>query len=209
MAYLSLFPLNLVAYPGEALNLHIFEPRYRQLANECIDQHTTFGIPAFVDNRLPGYGTEMEVLELVKRYDDGKMDIRLRGLRVFRIVDFDNPVPGKLYAGGTVHRYPEPPDAPEVAPELENLIRQLYGLLKSTVSFNKEKPQPYSYQIAHGVGLPIEGEYELLTIEFEFERQNFLIDHLKKVIPIIENMEQTKDRIRMNGHFKEFGPLNL
>ena len=61
MNFLPLFPLNLIVFPHEDLNLHIFEPRYRQLINECLDEKKTFGIPAFVNNKLLGYGTEVEV----------------------------------------------------------------------------------------------------------------------------------------------------
>ncbi|HRI59801.1 MAG TPA: LON peptidase substrate-binding domain-containing protein [Saprospiraceae bacterium] len=209
MSYLPLFPLNMVAYPGEKLNLHIFEPRYRQLIGECLEQKTTFGMPAYVNNSLPGYGTEMHVSELVTRYDDGRLDIRVRGLRVFRLLDFENPAPGKLYACGDAHFYPKPEKAPPVLPQLIELVEKLYHLFKTGSPFNLDSPQPFSYQIAHGVGLPLEGEYELLTLETEQERQEFLIEHLSEVLPVVENMERTKERIRMNGDFREFGELNL
>jgi Lon protease-like protein len=45
--FLPLFPLNLVAFPLEDLNLHIFEQRYRDLINECLDEGKTFGVPVF------------------------------------------------------------------------------------------------------------------------------------------------------------------
>ncbi|MEO1628994.1 MAG: LON peptidase substrate-binding domain-containing protein, partial [Bacteroidota bacterium] len=45
-----LFPLKLVVYPGEQLNLHIFEPRYKQLIRECEQNKVTFGIPAFIND---------------------------------------------------------------------------------------------------------------------------------------------------------------
>jgi len=209
MSYLPLFPLNLVAYPGEKLNLHIFEPRYRQLVTECLEQKTTFGIPAYVNNSLPGYGTEMQVTELVTQYDDGRMDIRTQGLRVFRLLDFENPAPGKLYASGEAHFYPKPDQAPPLLPQLVDLVEKLYALFKTEPPFNADSSQPYSYQIAHGVGLALEGEYELLTLESELERQEFLRDHLQEVLPIVENMERTKERIRMNGDFREFGSPKL
>lgn len=209
MPYLPLFPLNLVAFPGERINLHIFEPRYRQLIGECLAGRTTFGIPTYLNNSLPGYGTEMEVSELVNRYDDGRLDVRTRGLRVFRLLDFENPAPGKLYAHGDAHFYERPEKAPPVLPDLIILVEKLYAIFKTEVKFSSSFSQPYSYQIAHGVGLPLEGEYELLTLETEAERQEFLLEHLEQVLPVVENMEQTKARIRMNGDFREFGELNL
>ncbi len=209
MPYLPLFPLNLVVYPGEKLNLHIFEPRYRQLVNDCVEQEMTFGIPSYVNNALPGYGTEMEVTRVVTRYEDGRMDIQTRGLRVFHILEFENPAPGRLYARGDVE-YSEPPvPTLTVLPELVESVQKLYKLFKTEQHFNPDAPQPYSYQIAHGVGLPLEGEYELLTLEGEVERQEFLLEHLQEVLPVVENIERTKARIQMNGDFRQFGQLNF
>ncbi|MEZ0541803.1 LON peptidase substrate-binding domain-containing protein [Fibrella arboris] len=208
---LPLFPLSLVVYPGEDLNLHIFEPRYRQLVDECIDDEKTFGIPAYIDNKLPGYGTEVHVTTLHKRYEDGRMDVKTKGLRIFRLVDFQNPVPDKLYAGGRVQLLePEAVDAPGtyLTPLLDRLGR-LYDLLQIETDYDPAKSPLFSYRIAHKVGLSIEQEYELLTIETENERQQLLIRHLDKVIPVVADMERTKDRIKMNGHFKNLDPLNF
>lgn len=205
MSYLPLFPLNLVAFPGEKLNLHIFEPRYRQLINECIEQSSTFGVPTFLNNSLPGYGTEMQVTELVTRYEDGRMDVRTKGVRVFRLLDFENPAPGKLYAHGDAFFYPEPVSSSLVLPQLVDLVEKLYAIFKTTPPFDTSSSQLFSYQIGHGVGLPLEGEYELLTLENEMERQEFLRDHLREVLPVVENMERTKERIQMNGDFRQFG----
>ena len=59
--FLPLFPLKLVAFPGEQLNLHIFEPRYKQLFRECEENQITFGIPAFIDNKIMDIGTELKL----------------------------------------------------------------------------------------------------------------------------------------------------
>lgn len=208
---IPLFPLSLVVYPGEDLNLHIFEPRYRQLVSECIDEEKTFGIPAFIDNKLPGYGTEVHVTTLHKRYDDGRMDVKTKGLRIFRLVDFQNPVPDKLYAGGRIQLLePEAITTPGtyLAPLLDRLGR-LYDLLQIETDYDPDKSPLFSYRIAHKVGLSVEQEYELLTTETEAERQQFLIRHLDKVIPVVADMERTKDRIKMNGHFKNLDPLSF
>lgn len=204
---LPLFPLNLVAFPGEKVNLHIFEPRYRQLVNECVESGSTFGIPTFLDEKLPGYGTEMQIMEVAHRYEDGRMDIRTRGYRIFRLLDYENPAPGKLYAHGQPHFYPEPDAAPPIIAELLQMVGQLYKLLDAPMKFDPDLPQPFSYQIGHAVGLSLETEYELLTMQQETERQLFILSHLREILPVIENMERTKKRISMNGHFREYGTL--
>lgn len=198
----------MVVYPGEELNLHIFEPRYRQLIDECLEESQPFGIPAFINDALPGYGTEMQILTLHKRYDDGRMDIKTLGLGVFSLDTFENPMAGKLYAGGQV-RIVEPGNSD--APMLKTLLvrlEKLYDLLQIETDFDALLPN-LSYRIAHKVGLSIEQEYELLTIDAEADRQQFLIQHLDNVIPVVSDMERTKQRIRMNGHFKNLDPLNF
>ncbi|MFN4147242.1 MAG: LON peptidase substrate-binding domain-containing protein [Runella sp.] len=206
--FLPLFPLNLVAYPTESLNLHIFEPRYKQLINECLETQRTFGIPVFINQKLPGYGTEMQIVSLAKRYEDGRMDIKTKGLRVFRILTFQNPVKDKLYAGGMVEFIEDSESAEGVISELLLQLERLYALLQTPADFNPHTV-PFSYHVAHKVGLSQEEEYHLLTLHSETERQRYLLRHLNKVIPVMTEMERTKERIKMNGHFKNLDPLNF
>ncbi|MGV3560004.1 LON peptidase substrate-binding domain-containing protein [Larkinella arboricola] len=206
--YLPLFPLNLVVYPHEELNLHIFEERYRQLISECLETGNTFGIPAFINNKLPGFGTEMRVLALHKRYDDGRMDIKTIGTRIFRIATFENPAPGKLYAGGLVEAVESEPEMGDDLDELVGKLTQLYRLLDVKSEIDRTTPL-LSFRVAHKIGLSVEDEYKLLTLEHENERQRFLIRHLDRVLPVVSEMERTKDRIKMNGHFKNLDPLKF
>lgn len=206
--FLPLFPLNLVVYPGEDLNLHIFEPRYRQLVNECLADERTFGIPTFIDNKLPGFGTEVHITTLHKRYDDGQMDIKTKGIGVFRLVNFENPVRGKLYAGGEIERIDLDDSFSAHADQLLEKLERLYNLLQIEADYDPVLPN-LSFRVAHKVGLSVEQEYELLAIDTESGRQLFLVSHLNNVIPVVAEMERTKQRIRMNGHFKNLDTLNF
>lgn len=209
MPFLPLFPLNLVVFPHEDLNLHIFEPRYRQLINECLEENKTFGVPSFINGKLRGYGTEVEIKQLSKRYGDGRMDIKTRGLRIFRIVDFQNPAKEKLYAGGDVIFVENEDLNEEFNPYLLSLVERLYQLLKIKVDYAKPEYMPFSYRIVHKIGITVAEEYELLTTPDERVRQEILIEHLERIIPVVTEVERTKERIAMNGHFKELDPLNF
>ena len=68
--FIPIFPLSIVVYPGELLNLHIFEPRYKQLVKECIEYKKPFGIPAVINDNISELGTMISVTELVKEYED-------------------------------------------------------------------------------------------------------------------------------------------
>ena len=85
--FIPIFPLGIVVYPGENVNLHIFEPRYKQLVKECHENKKPFGIPAVLDNKLQENGTLVNVIELSKMYDNGEMDIKTKGEKVFRMLE--------------------------------------------------------------------------------------------------------------------------
>src|SRR6476619_6222091 len=104
--FVPIFPLGIVVYPGEQLNLHIFEPRYKQLINECFAEKKLFGIPVVINNHLNEMGTLVEVEEITSRYDNGELDIRTRGIKVFRVLEVIKQVPDKLYSGAIVN-YPD------------------------------------------------------------------------------------------------------
>ena len=201
--FIPIFPLNLVVYPGEDLNLHIFEPRYKQLISECVAQKKHFGIPSVVKEKIADMGTLMEVREVVKVHDNGEMDIKTRGLNVFRILEAIPVVPDKLYGGAIVkHIVTEDDGDKELMRKVVRSIRQLQGLLHVEKSFTKPDEQLTSYDVAHHVGLSLEEEYELLGLEKELQRQEYLRRHLKKVIPVVMEMEGLKERVKLNGHFK-------
>lgn len=209
MNFIPLFPLNLVAYPHEKLNLHIFEERYRQLINECIDNKTTFGVPTYIDNQLKRFGTEMLISKVAKRYESGELDICTVGVRIFQIESFDNPVDGKLYAGGQVKFLQHEEISEIVDRELFEMVEEFYRHLQKRVDYSNVIPQPFSFRIAHKIGLSIEEEYELLKMPTEKQRQDFLKEHFKKILPIVSNLERTKEIIAMNGHFKNLDPLDF
>lgn len=201
--FIPIFPLGIVVYPGEKLNLHIFEPRYKQLIKECLADKKAFGIPAVINNKVQEHGSLVEVTELSKEYDNGEMDIKTTGLKVFRILELIKEVPDKLYSGAIVN-YPDNYTAgnPGVMRKIMADIRELHRLLKVSKDFKKQDDELTSYEVAHHIGLSLEEEYELLSLTDERQRQEYLKRHLQKVIPTVNGMEQLKEKIKLNGHFK-------
>lgn len=201
--FIPIFPLGIVVYPGENLNLHIFEPRYKQLITECHETQKPFGIPAVVDNRLQDYGTLVEIKEVSKMYDNGEMDIKTRGDKVFRILEVIKSVPDKLYSGAIVN-YPDNNEQGniELMRKVMQGIRQLHKLLNVAKDFQKPDEELKSYEVAHHVGLTLQEEYELLGLMNELQRQEYLKRHLTRVLPMVAEMEGLKEKIKQNGHFK-------
>src|ERR1700719_5071984 len=87
---ISLFPLNVVLLPGAILPLHIFEPRYRQMVRCCLEEECEFGVLLGLPKGIVRVGCSAEVTEVVKRYNDGRMDIITVGRSPFRITELVN-----------------------------------------------------------------------------------------------------------------------
>lgn len=201
--FIPIFPLGIVVYPGENLNLHIFEPRYKQLISECHTAKRPFGIPTVIDSRLQEYGSLVEISELTRVHENGEMDIKTKGIKIFCILEVIKEVPDKLYSGAIV-TYPDNYESgnPEVMRKVMSGIRELHQLLKVSKDFIKEDDKIKSYDVAHHIGLSLEEEYELLGLFDERQRQEYLKRHLIKAIPMLAGMEQLKKKIKLNGHFK-------
>jgi Lon protease-like protein len=208
--YLPLFPLNVVVFPGEKLNLHIFEPRYKQLIKDCLEQASSFGIPTYINNGVGLYGTELRILSVEKKYETGEMDIRTHGLKTFKIIKFDRQAPGKLYAGGKVEEVEDVDDEDIVTKlKIKELLQQLYEVLGISSLF-LDLPEDFkSFDIAHHLGLNTEQEYLLLQCESESTRQEMILQHLNNVMPILSETERLKERVKQNGHFKHLTPPNF
>jgi Lon protease-like protein len=208
--FIPIFPLSIVVYPGENLNLHIFEPRYKQLISECHAAKKPFGIPAVIENKIQDYGSVVEITEISKQYDNGEMDIKTKGLKVFRILEVINEVPDKLYSGAIVnypHNYEK--GISEAMKKIMDAVKELHKLLKLDKDFKKQEEKLNVYDVAHHVGLSLQEEYELLGLFDERQRQEYLKRHLAKVIPMVNTMELLKEKIKLNGHFKNLSGLDL
>jgi Lon protease-like protein len=205
--FLPIFPLSSIAYPGQLLNLHIFEPRYKQLIAECKEQGKTFGIPSVFKESLNEYGTEMELVEVSKIYPDGEMDIKTKGVKVFRIMEVLREVPEKLYSAAIVYEVEHLPlDTEKLNPTLVDLIEKLHKVLGTNLDIYQKFENPLSFDLAHYVDLSPEDQYRLLVATSEKARQWFLIQHLMKLIPSLEETEKVKAKVQMNGHFRREVP---
>ncbi|MCX5978590.1 MAG: LON peptidase substrate-binding domain-containing protein [Chloroflexi bacterium] len=89
---IPLFPLQLVLFPGVALPLHIFEPRYRLMVKRCLELNQPFGVIRSGNDGLSEIGTLAEIREAT-RYIDGRWDIVGLGTQRFRVTNFDRSAP--------------------------------------------------------------------------------------------------------------------
>ena len=203
--FIPVFPLKIIVYPGEALNLHIFEPRYKQMIKECIDQKKGFGLPPVINGLQQELGTYLEITEVVATHEDGSIDIRTQATQVFRTLEVINDIPDKLFSGAIVNY---PPNTLEYGDDkLARLIvtevKRLYELLNVSEKYPAGKEKLLSYEIAHFVGFSLEQEYELLGLFTELHRLEYIRRHLNNIVPVINELEGMKERIKRNGHFRD------
>jgi Lon protease-like protein len=208
--FIPIFPLGIVAYPGEKLNLHIFEPRYKQLIDDCISLSKPFGIPTVLTNGVAEMGTLVQIEEVVNKYEDGRMDIKTKGIKVFRILEVVKSIPDKLYSGAIVS-YPENDERKQdrIMQKVIADIRELHTLMQVNKDFKKDDGALTSYDVAHHAGLSLEEEYEMLELLREDQRLEYLKRHLKKTIPMVSGIEDLREKIKLNGHFKQLKGFNF
>ena len=208
--FIPIFPLGIVVYPGESLNLHIFEPRYKQLIKECHDNSKPFGIPSVIDNRMQDYGTVVRIKEITTVHENGEMDIKTEGEKVFRILEVIKEIPDKLYSGAIVN-YPANQErgSVEVMRKVISTIRELHKLLNVQKDFKKEEEQLTTYDLAHHVGFSIQEEYAFLNLLHERQRQEYIKRHLTRIIPMVAQMENLKEKVKLNGHFKNLSGFDF
>src|SRR3954464_11164209 len=128
-----LFPLGIVALPGEVIPLHIFEERYKAMIADCLDLDSEFGIVWMSDDGLRPIGCACELTEVLERLDDGRMNILARGTRPFRVVSRQEDLPSPA---GTIEFLEDRPEEPRPADALA--AREAYADL--VVRATDERP---------------------------------------------------------------------
>ncbi|MCB0662707.1 MAG: LON peptidase substrate-binding domain-containing protein [Saprospiraceae bacterium] len=209
--FFPLFPLQIVAFPGEKVNLHIFEPRYKQLIGEVDEKKGSFGMPSFIKNKVSDIGTELELVSIVKTYPNGELDIKTVGKRRFIIREFFSQAPGKLFPAGNVEFLEDEINdpTPDVKISLFKRVQRLYDIMNIKRQLPEDPQDILSFEIGHHVGLNAEQEYQLLKQRSEMDRQMYLIAHLDKLMPVVEEMEELRKKAQMNGHFKNIIPPKI
>ncbi|PEN14103.1 ATP-dependent protease [Longibacter salinarum] len=203
---LPLFPLGLVLYPNEQLPLHIFEERYKDLTAYCLEHDVPFGVVRVDDGRLANVGTTARIERVVNRYEDGRLDIIVRGEERFAL----NAVyERKSYMTADVEVFDIAP-VPLESNLRERVITQHMKLLE--LAGRTVRPDLYvdvedlSFILAQNAGLSDEQKQEVLEIQDEPDRIRYLIQHFESLIPRVEQKEDFRRKIRSNGHFKDFPP---
>lgn len=203
---LPLFPLGLVLYPDEHVPLHIFEERYKDLTQYCLNHEVPFGVVLVDDGAIASVGTTARIEEVTNRYDDGRLDILVIGEERFSI---DEVYDEKSYYTADVALRTDDDTPPDLSLK-ERAITQHMKLLE--LAGRTVRPDLYqdvshlSYMLAQNAGLDDEQKQHVLQLDSENERIAYLVDHFQELIPRVERQGNLQRKIRSNGHFKDFPP---
>src|ERR1700743_976733 len=195
---IPLFPLNVVLLPGGDLPLHIFEPRYRRMVQDCIETNSEFGMLLALPKGLVRVGCTAQVLEVAKRYNDGRMDILTVGRSPFRIVELLN---AKQYEDGMLLEgsvdYLDDRERPVDEKKQCELI-QLYEVCH-TIAFGDYPrnvqgldPDELSYAVAGTLPMDLMWKQQVLELRSEADRQERLVTYLREWAPHLQKIESQR-----------------
>jgi ATP-dependent Lon protease len=202
-ARIPLFPLEMVLFPGQAVPLHIFEPRYRQMTRHCIETPSPFGLIYSREGKLAQVGCSATILKTLKTYDDGRSDILTAGQSAFRLV---RTYQEKAYLEGDVEYLDEDFTGiePSVSSRLEQLCNQCHQVLygEDAPRFETEGGISLTYHVASELPVDVTIRQSLLEIRSEAERQARLVAHLTEWYPQLQQREHVRGKAAGNGHGK-------
>jgi Lon protease-like protein len=193
-----LFPLGIVALPGELIPLHIFEERYKTMMNECLRSEREFGIVWLSDDGLREIGCACEIDRVLERMDDGRMNLVARGTRPFRVVERQGHLP---YPAGVVEFVEDRPDAPD--PKLAQAAHEAYAdLVKRATDRDpdaEDLAQMSAYDMAATVDFGLDAKQGLLDLRSESARLRLVTRLFRAAIKRLELVDRAQARARSNG----------
>jgi Lon protease-like protein len=200
---IPLFPLNVVLMPGTPLPLHIFEERYKQMVNECLESETEFGMILADEGGTRRVGCTAKIVELLQRYDDGRMLILVEGSRRFEL---KNIFTGKPYYVGEIEYLEDGPeeDVSGVAEECVALLeRVVEAATEGSVGIEIEPPyRNLSFAIAGRVEFDLDTRQEILELPTERGRLEKVKELLTEAAGKLERDRQAREKAEKNGHLR-------
>lgn len=197
MSEIPLFPLNIFLLPGDYSQLYIFEDRYKQLVHEVRSGKQHFGIPYTSRLNTKNFGTLVELVEVVKEYPAGEMDIIIRAVGTFQLNKYFFQKPGYLFPGGKVHILETPVDAPAG----KKLLADFRAYLLQSDEFDSDwlsRTDIALFEIANALQMNDLEKMELLNLQEQARMENFLINYLRYLQLLRDQEAHVYDNIYLN-----------
>lgn len=220
---LPLFPLEVVLFPGTPLPLHIFEPRYKDLISECLENKTRFGIVRAkaaqegeseeeeeeenteaeaaeqeAEPALADVGCTAEIVAVTKTYPDGRMDIVTEGRERFEVLDLDEQ---RSFLRADVLYFDD--ETGNAAAEAVARAVKLHGEILAIAGAKQSLPEELkqiSFHLAGSLPLDLDFKQALLEMRSESKRIEAVITAFEAILPKLRRTVQLRQRAGGNGH---------
>jgi len=179
---LPIFPLDLVLFPGIPLPLHIFEPRYKEMIAECLELKKPFGVVRASSEGVADIGCTAEIVQVTKKYDDGRMDILTRGVDRFEVLEVHED---RSFLQAEISLIQDEPGRParQMVEQAVRLHAEIAKLAGAEVSGPEEGASNLSFLLAGSLPLDLDFKQKLLVTSSEAKRLEAVVGYLEAILP--------------------------
>jgi Lon protease-like protein len=193
-----LFPLGLVALPGELVPLHIFEERYKTMMGRCLSTEGEFGIVWLSDDGLRDVGCAMVIEKVLDQLEDGRMNLVARGTRPFRVLERQAHLP---YPAGIVEFLQDRSETrdTELGASAQAAYADLVHRATDRVLDQSELDAMTAYAMAATVDFGLEAKQGLLDLRSENARLRLVTRLFRAATKRLDFVDRAQTRARSNG----------
>lgn len=187
--------------PGAEFPLHIFEPRYKVMIARCLDQKLEFGMILAANQAVAGVGCTAEIVQKIRDYPDGRMDILTKGQAVFHLTEL---LDEKEYYEGTVEYATDtaPGHDLEQKAQLVQMFERCHALLfaRPWLDSDEHEPGTLAYRMAALLPMELEKRQALLEMRSQHGRREFVLRWMERFLPILIAQQRARERAGGNGY---------
>ncbi len=205
---IPIFPLNLVMFPDALYPLHIFEERYKKMINRCVNNDEFFGIVSKIEMDISNVGCLVKVSKVIKSYENGSMDIVVKGYSRFMVestaLHKDGYIEAEIvFFGDSKYTGADEEIYKKTLEVFKSILNRTSLNMGKSFWKNLETTEERSYKIAEKSGLNLRQQQEILSLRSETDRLNYLYRHLEKLDNTLEQGEALRDIIAGDGYLNE------
>jgi uncharacterized protein len=202
---IPLFPLSVVLFPESYIKIHIFEEKFKSLYHDCIISDQQFGVSLLIEEKIFNYGCIAKIIEVLKIYDDGNVDIIVEGIQRFKLLNLI--LDYKPYPVGKIECFEDAIEPFQF--ELKNETISLYNELIKVIYQGKidttkisKTIKNISFKVAEKVGMTLLERQLLLETTSETERLKKIFEYLKDIIPRLDDFNIMQNIIQNDGYMQ-------
>ena len=168
------------------------------MIGECLANGRPFGMVRVKESTLSAIGCEASIVNVIKKFDDGRMDIATEGTRRFEISEVNQE---RSFLQGEVKYFDDEPSTvgKGASDTVIELHEQLFAVLGQTIEVDRDA-EWLSFHLAHQLPVDLDFKQALLEMKSEAERVETLTEYYRATIPKVEKTLLARQRAGGNGH---------